>query len=175
VTGRGAATVDARALNRGRKLRLQLVGELERATALRSPNVREAFLQVPRELFVPDFARSEGLAAVYANQLIVTKSDARGAPLSSSSEPQIMAAMLERLELDEGMRVLEIGSGSGYNAALLKTLAPAVASCRSTSTRSLRAPRARRFAPAATPCGSSAATGTTVTRRARHTTGSSSP
>jgi protein-L-isoaspartate(D-aspartate) O-methyltransferase len=103
-------------------LRLQLVEELERTGALRTANVRAAFLQVPRELFVPAFASIEGLEAVYRNQLIVTKADRDGVPLSSSSEPQIMAAMIEALQLHEGMRVLEVGTGSGYNAALLKTV-----------------------------------------------------
>ena len=52
----------------------------------------------------------------------MTKQSAYGAPLSSSSQPAIMAAMLERLDLREGMRVLEIGAGTGYNAALLSVL-----------------------------------------------------
>lgn len=104
------------------ELRVRLVGELERLGALRSTNVRAAFLDVPRELFVADFARAEGLEAVYANRVIVTKTDPHGVPISSSSEPQVMAAMLEALELREGLRVLEVGAGSGYNAALLKAL-----------------------------------------------------
>lgn len=103
-------------------LRRLLVEELEQTGALRSSIVREAFLRVPRELFVPELAEREGLEAVYRNELVVTKADARGVPLSSSSEPQVMAAMLERLELEEGMRVLEVGAGSGYNAALLKSI-----------------------------------------------------
>jgi len=104
------------------ELRTRLVDELQRTGALSSASARAAFLAVPRELFVPELAEAEGLAAVYRNAIVVTKSDARGVPLSSSSEPQVMAAMLERLELSQGMRVLEIGAGSGYNAALLKTL-----------------------------------------------------
>jgi protein-L-isoaspartate(D-aspartate) O-methyltransferase len=103
-------------------LRRGLVAELERAGAIRSAGIREAFLRVPRELFVREFAERQGLEAVYRNELIVTKTDANGFPVSSSSEPQVMAAMLERLQLDEGMRVLEIGTGTGYNAALLKTI-----------------------------------------------------
>jgi protein-L-isoaspartate(D-aspartate) O-methyltransferase len=103
-------------------LRLGLVEQLEDARAVRTARVRAAFLQVPRELFVAAFAESEGLEAVYSNRLIVTKRDRDGVPISSSSEPQIMAAMLEALQLEEGMRVLEIGTGSGYNAALLKSI-----------------------------------------------------
>ncbi|MCP2335259.1 methyltransferase domain-containing protein [Actinomadura rupiterrae] len=41
---------------------------------------------------------------------------------SSSSAPELMAEMIEALELEPGMRVLEIGTGTGYNAALLAYL-----------------------------------------------------
>ena len=40
--------------------------------------------------------------------------------MSSSSAPSIMALMLEQLRLEPGQRVLEIGAGTGYNAALIK-------------------------------------------------------
>jgi protein-L-isoaspartate(D-aspartate) O-methyltransferase len=103
-------------------LRLRLVEELERRRAVRTAAVRQAFLRVPRECFVPEYAAGAGLDAVYANEIIVTKSDERGFPLSSSSEPQVMAAMLERLQLADGMRVLEVGAGTGYNAALLRAV-----------------------------------------------------
>ena len=106
----------------GERLRRRLVAELQSLGAIRSDRVRSAFLTVPRELFVPEYAEREGLEAVYVNELIVTKTDANGFPMSSSSEPQVMAAMLDRLDLREGMRVLEIGAGTGYNAALLKTI-----------------------------------------------------
>ena len=42
--------------------------------------------------------------------------------ISSSSAPAIMAPMLEALQLDPGHRVLEIGAGTGYNAALVKPI-----------------------------------------------------
>ena len=89
---------------------------------IRSERVRAAFLAVPRELFVPEFAGREGLAAVHRDEVIMTKRNAQGAPLSSSSQPAIMALMLEQLQLEEGMNVLEVGAGTGYNAALLSLL-----------------------------------------------------
>jgi len=98
------------------------VRALEDEGWIRSAPVRDAFLEVPRELFVPDFAKAQGLAAVYRDESILTKQDLHGVPLSSSSQPAIMASMLEQLRLEEGMRVLEIGAGTGYNAALLSLL-----------------------------------------------------
>jgi protein-L-isoaspartate(D-aspartate) O-methyltransferase len=52
----------------------------------------------------------------------VTLKDEHGAALSSSSQPGIMAQMLEHLHLMPGLQVLEIGAGTGYNAALLGEL-----------------------------------------------------
>jgi protein-L-isoaspartate(D-aspartate) O-methyltransferase len=106
----------------GDDLRAELVAALEGGGWLRSPRIRDAFLATPRELFLPGVAERDGLEAVYRNEAIVTKRSRRGMPLSSSSQPTIMALMLEQLELADGMRVLEIGAGTGWNAALLARL-----------------------------------------------------
>lgn len=103
-------------------LRARLVRELEKAGDIRTEAVRDAFLRVPRELFVPEVAKEQGLDAVYRNDALPTKKDARGLAVSSSSQPSIMATMLEELRLEPGMTVLEIGAGTGYNAALMKTI-----------------------------------------------------
>ncbi len=101
------------------RLRRQLVEQLEGNGCLTSPAVRRAFLAVPRERFIPEIAKREGLERVYQNQAIVTVHDGRGIPASSSSQPSMMASMLEQLDLRPGQRVLEVGAGTGYNAALL--------------------------------------------------------
>ena len=103
-------------------LRARLVDALQRGAWIRSPQVRDAFLATPRELFLPEVAEREGLEAVYRDEAIVTKRSRQGLPLSSSSQPAIMALMLEQLELAAGMRVLEVGAGTGWNAALLAHL-----------------------------------------------------
>jgi protein-L-isoaspartate(D-aspartate) O-methyltransferase len=105
------------------RLRRELVGKLREDGLLGDALVAGAFLTVPRERFVPEAAERDGLAAVYADRPILTRLDARGFPISSSSQPAIMAAMLEALCLRPGQRVLEVGAGTGYNAALLAELA----------------------------------------------------
>ena len=85
--------------------------------------MREAFLAVPRHSFIPDTARERGLRAAYTDEAVPTRTDAYGMALSSCSQPGIVAQMLELLDLHTGQRVLEIGAGTGYNAALLSVLA----------------------------------------------------
>lgn len=129
------------------KLRDEMVHSLAAGGVVRDPRWISAFREVPRHVFLPGFfvQRPDGawdavtadhpdhLALVYRNQVCVTQlnGDDRaweqalagrpvvGVPTSSSSMPAIMAIMLEALDVDEGSRVLEIGTGTGYNAALL--------------------------------------------------------
>src|ERR1700728_5226711 len=69
-----------------------------------SPAVQAAFGSVPRHLFVPQLDP----AAAYADDALVIKYDAGGLPVSSSSQPAMMAIMAEQLGLEPGHRVLEI-------------------------------------------------------------------
>jgi protein-L-isoaspartate(D-aspartate) O-methyltransferase len=95
----------------------QLVDALCAAGRIRSPVVERAFRAVPRHLFLPTFPLSEA----YADEAVPTRF-AEGAATSSASQPSMMAIMLEQLELRPGHRVLEIGAGTGYNAALMATV-----------------------------------------------------
>jgi protein-L-isoaspartate(D-aspartate) O-methyltransferase len=98
-----------------REYRRALVQTLQRDGHLHSARVADALLAVPRELFVPGVA----LADVYCpSEAIVTKRLA-GVSVSSASAPEVIALMLEQLDPQPGQRVLEIGAGTGYNAALL--------------------------------------------------------
>jgi protein-L-isoaspartate(D-aspartate) O-methyltransferase len=104
-------------------LRRRLVQHLRRRGFLQDPRVADAFLAVPRELFLADVVQGSGLAAVYHDEAIVIERDpVTGMPLSSSSQPAIMALMLQMLDVRPGHRVIEIGAGTGYNAALLHRL-----------------------------------------------------
>ncbi|MFI6532179.1 methyltransferase, FxLD system [Nonomuraea sp. NPDC050547] len=83
-----------------------------------SERVAGVLRTVPRHLFLPEVDPREA----YRDEPIVTKRDENGLPISSSSQPAIMATMLDQLGVQPGHRVLEIGAGTGYNAALLWSL-----------------------------------------------------
>jgi protein-L-isoaspartate O-methyltransferase len=100
-----------------------------------------AFAEVPRHVFVPRFypdldapeavdgadpdRQQEWLGGVYSDESLVTQY--RLTPgttdlwqsTSSSTRPSLMARMLTLLDVHDSHRVLEIGTGTGYNAALL--------------------------------------------------------
>ncbi len=96
----------------------ELVTQLESTGILREPAVAAAFRAVLRHRFLP----SKPLDEVYEDSAIMTKVGEAGLPVSSSSQPTIMAIMLQLLDPRPGQRVLEIGAGTGYNAALIAHL-----------------------------------------------------
>ncbi|MGH2508235.1 MAG: rRNA adenine N-6-methyltransferase family protein, partial [Ktedonobacteraceae bacterium] len=117
--------------------RAQFVTMLQETGAVHSSAVAHAFSTVPRELFVSLFYQHESrtwvpyskethgeqwLPLIYRDEALVTAFDSQNIPTSSSSMPSIMATMLEALHVQPGMDILEIGTGTGYNAALLATL-----------------------------------------------------
>jgi protein-L-isoaspartate(D-aspartate) O-methyltransferase len=84
-----------------------------------SSAVEQALHAVERHLFVPDATLEEA----YDNDIVVTKRGPDGQVLSCLSQPSIVALQLEQTQVRPGHRVLEIGAGTGYNAALLAQLA----------------------------------------------------
>lgn len=96
-------------------LRHSLVDQLREEGAVRTERVEAALRAVPRHVFLPNvpFWRA------YANEVVHTKLDAAGVAISAASQPSIVAIMLEQLAVRPGDRILEIGAGTGYNAALL--------------------------------------------------------
>src|ERR1700744_1103137 len=100
------------------RMRDRMVGEVIATGLPVSGPVAEALRVVPRHLFLPG-VRPE---VAYRDDAIVTRRGPDGQPTSSSSQPTIMAIMLDQLGLEPGHRVLEIGAGTGYNAALMKYL-----------------------------------------------------
>jgi protein-L-isoaspartate(D-aspartate) O-methyltransferase len=101
----------------GAGLRADLVALLTERGSVSDSRVAAALGQVPRHVFVP----AAELADAYADQAIVTH-HRDGVPTSSASQPAMVAAMLEQLRPPPGGSILEIGAGTGYNAALLSEL-----------------------------------------------------
>lgn len=74
-----------------------------------------------------DTSSDEGLDLVYSPETLVTALDDRDGhqlAVSSSTKPDLMVRMLEALDVHDGQKVLEIGTGTGYNAALVRHEAP---------------------------------------------------
>jgi protein-L-isoaspartate(D-aspartate) O-methyltransferase len=99
-------------------LRTRMVDRIVEAGHARSSRVEEALREIPRHRFVPAAAVEDA----YADQAVITKRDSDGAALSCASVPSVVAMMLDQLDVRPGDRVLEIGAGTGYNAALLAHL-----------------------------------------------------
>jgi protein-L-isoaspartate(D-aspartate) O-methyltransferase len=108
----GIDTRDSRAYRRA------LVDTLRGDGHLRSARVAAAIEAVPRELFVPGVPLDE----VYSPRDAIVTKRIEGVSVSSASAPEVVALMLEQLDPQPGDRVLEIGAGTGYNAALLAHL-----------------------------------------------------
>jgi protein-L-isoaspartate(D-aspartate) O-methyltransferase len=126
--------------------RAALVDRLTSQGVLTDPAWRKAMLRVPRHAFLPDTVWAEDTEAgdgalmavsrshpgwrrwVYDDVSVITQvddgnpahSDGRGdRATSSASQPSLVAAMLQTLDVADGTSVLEIGTATGYNCALL--------------------------------------------------------
>lgn len=89
--------------------RKDLVKKLLNYGYIKTENVRKAMEAVPREEFMPE----ENKPYAYADQPLPI---GKGQTISA---PHMVAMICERLDLEEGMKVLEIGTGFGYNAAVI--------------------------------------------------------
>lgn len=127
--------------------RAGLLGKIVAGGGLTDPAWRAAFEEVPRHLFVPYYYEAGGaggeggargtaaytrlwrddrdplrrarwLAGAYADAPLATRLR-DGELISSSSQPSLMARMLHALQVRDGDSAMEIGAGSGYNAALI--------------------------------------------------------
>lgn len=111
--------------------------ELLATRGLLSPEWREVWERVPRDAFVPPMVWRQGeeqcelvttvtewRELVYSDEPVVTQVDdgavdGPGVATCSNSKPSMVAALLQLLDVQDGDKVLEIGTGTGYLAALL--------------------------------------------------------
>lgn len=111
------------------------VKELKKKGAIKSEALRRAFGKVERHRLVEQFidyskkemvkfkpCNPEHLKFIYSDNVLVTRLKDGIRPTSSSSQPSLVAQMLELLELEPQMNLLEIGAGTGYNAALMSEI-----------------------------------------------------
>jgi protein-L-isoaspartate(D-aspartate) O-methyltransferase len=96
--------------------REKMVNEQLAARDIKDPSVLRAMRELPRHEFVPEALRAE---AYHDRPLSIGHGQ-------TISQPYIVAFMTEHLHLQPGDRVLEIGTGSGYQAAVLSRLAAEV-------------------------------------------------
>jgi len=111
VTGAQESPSQARAAERTRMVERQV-----QSRDIADPRVLTAMRSVPRHRFVPDGLQNEA----YADSPLPID---RGQTIS---QPYIVAYMTEALALPEDARVLEVGTGSGYQAAVLAEIADEV-------------------------------------------------
>lgn len=92
--------------------RERLVGHLCKEGYIRTKSVKQAFLSVPREEFIPDFLKNYSY--------VDTPLDIGNG--QTISAPHMVAIMCEALDIKKGQKILEIGTGSGYHAAIVAQL-----------------------------------------------------
>ena len=81
------------------------------------PEIARAFDEVPRDLFADP---SESISRIFSDVPIVTYKS--GEKYSTSSQPSLMAEFMLWVGIERGSRVLEIGGGTGYNAAVMSRI-----------------------------------------------------
>ena len=116
-----------------RQLCKQMVAALVEAGDIVDESWRQAFIVVPRHVLVPRYYRSDNyveinaangsdhstwLRSVYSDETLITQKTAHTVT-SSGTMPGLVALMLQALDIHNHHRVLQVGTGTGYTAALL--------------------------------------------------------
>ena len=109
--------------------RIDMVNRQLKNRGIINPQVIDAFLQVRRHVFIPEESRVYS----YNDRPIPIGFD------QTISQPYIVAFMTEMLKPEKNMRVLEIGTGSGYQTAILSCLCKEVFSVENIESLSVRA------------------------------------
>jgi len=89
-----------------------LVASLKREGRIKTAEVEKVFLEVPREIFVPEMIRNHA----YVDMPLEIGNG------QTISAPHMVAIMCEALDIKKGQSILEIGAGSGYHAAIVSKI-----------------------------------------------------
>lgn len=92
--------------------REQLINRLLKERYIKSDMVKKAYLKVPREEFIPEYLKMQA----YIDRPLEIGNG------QTISAPHMVAIMCEALDIQEGQKILEIGTGSGYHAAIVSQL-----------------------------------------------------
>lgn len=116
----------------------QLINDIKSKGYLRTDDYINAFRKIQRHKFLPSFYRYEDselkqyfredyiknnelLEYIYADRSVVFHAE-NGMDVSSMSSPSLIAEMIEQIEPAKGHKIFEVGTGSGYNIALLSEI-----------------------------------------------------
>ncbi len=102
--------INEKMLNTSRE---QLVNRLFKEGYIKTDTVKKAFLKVPREEFIPEYLKMQA----YIDRPLEIGNN------QTISAPHMVAIMCEALNIQKGQKILEIGTGSGYHAAIVSQLA----------------------------------------------------
>ncbi len=117
------------------KLNKRMIKEVQKKGFLKNSEYERAFLSIPRHIFIPslydiekqewkrfevDYSKpqEEILKKIYVDSPLVINVE-NETVLSTSSQPTVMAMMIEEAKLKNGDKVFEVGTGSGYNAGVI--------------------------------------------------------
>lgn len=104
------------------QLRQSMVDSQIRANDVTDPRILAAMLELPRERFAPEGRR--GLA--YIDDDLPLRDGAAGKPARYLIEPLVLAKLVQALDIDAEDKVLDVGTATGYSAALLGRLAGSI-------------------------------------------------
>lgn len=109
----GSLMIDFKQLRRG------MVDSQVRPNDVTDPRLIAAMLELPRERFVPEARRS----LAYLDDDLMVREPAGGRPARYLLEPMVLAKLIQALQVTPESRVLDVGTATGYSAALLGRLA----------------------------------------------------
>jgi protein-L-isoaspartate(D-aspartate) O-methyltransferase len=102
--------------------RARMIDSQLRTEEVSEPAILGAMGEIPRERFVPE----KGAALAYIDRSVLIKDANAGAPARYLMRPAALGKLLQLAEIEETDKVLDVGTGTGYSAAVLARIAASV-------------------------------------------------